>query len=304
MNKVDRYFLMIARMGNIKRASEQLHVTQPTLTTAMKKLEDEMSVPLFVRRSKGVELTHYGQLYLQYVEEQHDKHLDLMHKIEDLHQREKGKLKLGVGQAWWELFVCHAIDLYHQTYDRSSLYIEFGNNLSLMQHLIQGDIDLFVGHELDHLKSSLPVVFKPLFQDKEACFVREAHPILICDKQPSCESDYPLIKVTPTHQRYNMLLSSAVKEIKAPVESVEKTQVVFEVDSLSASLDLLRTTNALMPYSEKMTDWMHQRGISLLRVDEKKMGNVGIYYKRKLDDEKATHLIREIVRLSERFQSV
>lgn len=138
MNRTYRYFLMVARECNIKQAAEKLNISQPSLTTAIKKLESDMGVALFHRRSKGVELTEYGRLFRNYVEEQQEKHSQLIHQMMDMQQRHSGKLKVGTGEAWWELFVREAIARYQQQVPNCSLHLEFGNNLSLMHHLVRG----------------------------------------------------------------------------------------------------------------------------------------------------------------------
>ena len=55
--RVLRYFLEIAREGNMSRAAERLHVTQPTLSKQMKDLEQELGKKLFKRGSTSVSLT-------------------------------------------------------------------------------------------------------------------------------------------------------------------------------------------------------------------------------------------------------
>ncbi|USD67309.1 LysR family transcriptional regulator [Vibrio sp. SCSIO 43136] len=289
MNRVHRYFLMVARTGNIKKAAEQLYVTQPALTSAIKKLEADMGVPLLIRRSKGVDLTEYGEVFLRYVEEEQDKHLTMMHSIQDMYQREQGKLKVGVGEVWWELFARHSITQYQQQNPNSSLYLEFGNNLALMYHLIQGDIDLLIGHEVTGLKESIPVTFRPLLNDREAIFVREGHPLLTqCEKNIA---DFPVIRITPAHQRHHSVLNSVIDFTSEIQKGVSDTSVVYQVDSLLASLDLLKATDAIMPYSDCMQAWMKKNGIELLSVNHERVGNVGIYHKRQLEDQKTLDLI-------------
>ena len=60
--RVLRYFLEIAREGNMTRAAERLHVTQPTLSKQMKELEQELGKKLFRRGSTSVSLTDEGML--------------------------------------------------------------------------------------------------------------------------------------------------------------------------------------------------------------------------------------------------
>ena len=57
-----RYFLAVAREENMTRAAELLHVTQPTLSKALRSLEDELGKKLFLRHSFRIELTEEGAL--------------------------------------------------------------------------------------------------------------------------------------------------------------------------------------------------------------------------------------------------
>lgn len=60
--RVLRYFLEIAREGNMTRASKYLHVSQPALSKQMKELETELGKKLFRRGSSSVRLTNEGML--------------------------------------------------------------------------------------------------------------------------------------------------------------------------------------------------------------------------------------------------
>lgn len=58
--RVLTYFLMVAREENITKASQLLHVTQPTLSRQLMQLEDELGTKLFVRGSHKINLTEEG----------------------------------------------------------------------------------------------------------------------------------------------------------------------------------------------------------------------------------------------------
>lgn len=67
--RVLKYFLMVAREENFTRASELLHITQPTLSRQMMQLEEELNVQLFVRDKHSVSLTEDGMLLRRRAEE-------------------------------------------------------------------------------------------------------------------------------------------------------------------------------------------------------------------------------------------
>lgn len=56
-----RYFLEIADCGNITKAAQRLHITQPTLSRQMRELEEELGVQLFERKSHSISLTKDGE---------------------------------------------------------------------------------------------------------------------------------------------------------------------------------------------------------------------------------------------------
>lgn len=60
--RVLRYFLAIAREGNISRAAELLHITQPTLSRQIQELERELNTTLFIRGKSQISLTDAGML--------------------------------------------------------------------------------------------------------------------------------------------------------------------------------------------------------------------------------------------------
>ena len=56
-----RYFYETAQQKSINRAAEALFINQPSLSKSLKLLESELGVPLFIRTTKGVQLTPFGE---------------------------------------------------------------------------------------------------------------------------------------------------------------------------------------------------------------------------------------------------
>ena len=60
-----RYVVAVARTGNFSRAAEQCHVSQPSLSQQIQKLEDELGEQLFDRLKRAVQLTSHGAAFLR-----------------------------------------------------------------------------------------------------------------------------------------------------------------------------------------------------------------------------------------------
>lgn len=61
-----RYVIKIVETGSITKASEELFVSQPSLSKAVSELEKEMGITIFFRSSKGVYLSEEGSRFLTY----------------------------------------------------------------------------------------------------------------------------------------------------------------------------------------------------------------------------------------------
>ncbi len=59
-----KYFIAVAKQQHMTRAAAQLHITQPSLTAAIRRLEAEVGAPLFDRVGRNIQLNEYGQIFL------------------------------------------------------------------------------------------------------------------------------------------------------------------------------------------------------------------------------------------------
>ena len=61
-----KYIITVAECGNITEAAEKLFIAQPSLTSAIHSIENELGITAFIRSNKGVELTRDGEALLSY----------------------------------------------------------------------------------------------------------------------------------------------------------------------------------------------------------------------------------------------
>lgn len=96
--RVLRYFLAVVREESITKASEMLHITQPTLSRQLSQMEEEIGVKLFDRGTRKIKLTNEGILLRRRAEEI----LQLVDKTErelvEQEEQVEGKVTIGCGE--------------------------------------------------------------------------------------------------------------------------------------------------------------------------------------------------------------
>src|SRR3954470_20411274 len=90
-----RYFWTVARKGGVRKAAEELHVSQPSISAQLKVLESALGEKLFRRGGRNLVLTEMGRLGLSYADEIFSTGRELMNAVR---QRPNSRaLRLSVG---------------------------------------------------------------------------------------------------------------------------------------------------------------------------------------------------------------
>ena len=92
-------FLTVAREGSFSRAAERLFRTQPAVSLAIRKLEDGLGQPLFVRGARPVRLTDAGTLLRDYAERLINLRDEVKKGLTELSGLNRGELSLGVNES-------------------------------------------------------------------------------------------------------------------------------------------------------------------------------------------------------------
>src|SRR5436305_2460040 len=93
-----RYFLATVGELNFTKAAEKCNVTQPSLTRAIKQLEDELGGDLFRRERPQAQLTELGQRMYPLLKQCYDSALGARSLAASLKSREIGILRLGLSR--------------------------------------------------------------------------------------------------------------------------------------------------------------------------------------------------------------
>ncbi len=90
------YVKTVAQEKSLSKASQRLFITQPSLSNAIRKIEDKLGLPLFTRTNKGLFLTFAGEKYCQMANDVLQIFNDFELEIYDISNLKKGRLTVGV----------------------------------------------------------------------------------------------------------------------------------------------------------------------------------------------------------------
>jgi LysR family transcriptional regulator, hydrogen peroxide-inducible genes activator len=168
-----RYLAALARERHFGRAAEKCHVSQPTLSVAIKKVEDELGVQLFERSATEVKITATGQRIVA----QAEKVLLEAAQIPEIAAAGKdalaGPLRLGVIFTIAPYVLPRLIPLVHHHAPRMPLVIQENYTMRLIEALKRGDLDVIL--------ASLPldepgIVAQPVYDEPFRVLTPAQHP--------------------------------------------------------------------------------------------------------------------------------
>lgn len=136
------YFQAVCRLKNITRAAEQMYVTQPTITVAIRRLEKEVGVILFDRSQRNFALTTEGQVFLQRVDTTLQGLKDAIVEMRDYVNLRKGTIKLGLPPMVGTFFLPTIFVDFQKQYPAVEIITVEAGSLSIRELLKNGELDV------------------------------------------------------------------------------------------------------------------------------------------------------------------
>lgn len=137
-----RQFAAIARAGHMTRAAEELGVTQPALSSMLRKLEGEIGAPLFDRTGKGVSLTEAGREFLRHAEESLRHAERARTAVRELMGLERGSVRLGGGATAITYLVPRTVSRFRRDHPGVRFYMREAGSGAVAQSVLAGELDL------------------------------------------------------------------------------------------------------------------------------------------------------------------
>lgn len=143
MNQI-RYFLAVCEYKNFTHAARAVNVSQPSLTSSIKKLEDELGGPLFLRDRAGCRLTALGSLMLPRllnVEQQtHEAKTEAIRHI----RLERVPITIGVGETIGQTKISEAIERFRIQLPQADIELIIDDQKALLTDLRGGRLDMAI----------------------------------------------------------------------------------------------------------------------------------------------------------------
>lgn len=137
-----KYIFTVYQEGSFSKAAEKLFITQPALSIAVKKVEDEIGMPLFDRRRKPLTLTEAGEVYIDTVKKTQLLEMERNQKLDDIKNLSTGLVRVGGTHFLNSYILPPYFAEYSRKYPGITLTIYERSSFEMENMLSSKDIDL------------------------------------------------------------------------------------------------------------------------------------------------------------------
>lgn len=172
---IQRYevFNKVVQLRNITKAGEKLSMSQSGVSHAIKSLEDELGIPLFIRNRLGLQLTKEGERVYEYTLRIMQTHNGLLQEIHALRELETGTIKIGSFASVTAQWIPRILNIFSEKYPGITIKIYEDDYESLEKAVYTGELDCCFTTD----SNNKSIKFVPLIKDKLYCIVSNKSPI-------------------------------------------------------------------------------------------------------------------------------
>lgn len=168
------YFIAAGETGSITLASERIHISQPSISTAISHLEKEFGVQLFVRHhAQGLSLTPAGRDLLREAKALIAQADGLYTLASEASGKVRGPLSLGCMVTLAPMLVPELAQSFQTAFPATQVRHTEGNQEQLLEGLRRAELDVAIAYDLN---TPDDILFKPLASLPPHVVVSEAHP--------------------------------------------------------------------------------------------------------------------------------
>lgn len=164
-----RVFYVVAKSGSLTKAKHELFISQPAVSQAIKQLETQLGGRLFIRTSKGMELTSEGKMMYDYVKQAYYLINIAEKKFSQMKALEFGEVRIGASDTVAKYYLAKYIRRFREKYKDINIYITNRTTDEMITLLKAGKIDIGFINNSGHINDSA-IELTPYLELGE-CFV-------------------------------------------------------------------------------------------------------------------------------------
>lgn len=168
-----KYVIAVARMRHFGRAAESCFVSQPSLSVAIRKLEEELGVTIFERRTSDISITPIGQQIVEQAQRVLDESRRIIDIAQNGHDPLAAPLRLGVILTIAPYLLPNLLTELSDSCSQMPLYLEESFTDELLEKLRSGQIDAAIMADTIH---GTGMMTQTLYQEEFVVAVPSHHP--------------------------------------------------------------------------------------------------------------------------------
>lgn len=160
-----KIFYYVAKLGGITLAADELCISQPAVSQAIKQLENNLGSSLFLRTSKGVRLTPEGEVLYSYIKRGYELILLGESKFRDMKDFNNGEIRIGASDMTLHYYLLPYLEEFHQKYPKIKVTVTNAPTPETINFLHDSRIDFGVVSSPISIKEDLNITKVHEIQD-------------------------------------------------------------------------------------------------------------------------------------------
>jgi DNA-binding transcriptional LysR family regulator len=154
-----KIFYYVVKFGSFTGAADELCISQPAVSQAIKMLETNLGSRLFIRTQKGIKITPEGEVLYSYISRGYESILLGESKFKKMIDLENGEIRIGASDMTLQFYLLSYLETFHLKYPKIKVMVTNAPTPDTLEYLYEGKIDFGV--------VSAPLQAKPEIHIKE-----------------------------------------------------------------------------------------------------------------------------------------
>lgn len=187
------YFQKVAQLQHYHQAAKELSISQPSLSRSIANLEDELGVQLFKKSGRNIELTKYGQIFLEHVDRILEEIRNAETKMKSFSNAAGGHIDIGYVFPLAKSYMPHLVRSFLNTHNQEDITFSLSQEITkkLIADLKTEKYDVVFG---SYVTDEPDIEFVPVINQEMVIITSPEHPLK--NKKPLLLEDllsYPVI---------------------------------------------------------------------------------------------------------------